>query len=136
MDMPRLLRLIAMNGADSPLIVGGTIRRESSPCGFSTLITSAPISASKSPQNGPDITWVISSTRIPSSADFIFLACMPASPSNPFVDPPLGGPALFAPPLSPPKHGWTFFQKRAPPLLKVLGIKTGKRQSFLIRGQP
>ena len=45
--MPRLLRFIIMKAADSSPIFGGTERRESSPPGiFSTLITSAPRSAS------------------------------------------------------------------------------------------
>ena len=44
-------------------------RRDESPLpGGSTLTTSAPMSASTWPQNGPAITWVSSSTRSPSSA--------------------------------------------------------------------
>ena len=45
--MDRLLRFIARNAADSPLMNGGPMRRVSSPpVGFSTFITSAPMSAS------------------------------------------------------------------------------------------
>jgi len=52
--MPRLLRFIIMNAADSPAIAGGKKRLESSPPSiFSTLMTLAPISASISPQTGP-----------------------------------------------------------------------------------
>ena len=66
--MPRLLRFIIMNAAASPSIVGGTERRVSSPSGiFSTLITSAPMSASISVQVGPAMTWVRSITFRPSS---------------------------------------------------------------------
>ena len=54
MTTPRLLRFIIMKAAASPLISGGRLRRVSSPpLIFSTLMTSAPISASISPQVGP-----------------------------------------------------------------------------------
>ncbi|MNP44110.1 hypothetical protein D3C76_1379580 [compost metagenome] len=54
--MPRLLRLTTMNEADSPLAMIGEKRRESSPSGtFSTLTTSAPMSASIIPHTGPDM---------------------------------------------------------------------------------
>ena len=49
------------------MINGGPMNRESSPDGFSTLMTSAPMSASSSVQKGPAITWVASSTVTPSS---------------------------------------------------------------------
>jgi hypothetical protein len=69
--MPRLLRLTIRNAAASPPISGGRERRESSPPGtFSTLITSAPMSASISPQTGPAMTWASSITLSPESGPF------------------------------------------------------------------
>ena len=65
--MLRLLRLMPRNAADSPLMNGGPMRRESSPPGFSTLTTSAPMSASSIVQNGPAITCVQSRMVTPSS---------------------------------------------------------------------
>ena len=59
----RLLRLTARNGA-SPI----EWRVWSPVSGGSTLITSAPMSPSIWPQNGPAITWQSSTTRRPSSA--------------------------------------------------------------------
>ena len=59
----RLLRLTARNGA-SPI----ECRVWSPVPGGSTLITSAPMSASTWPQNGPAITWQSSITRSPSRA--------------------------------------------------------------------
>src|SRR5437899_2263686 len=66
--MPRLLRFIIRKAAASSPIVGGTERRVSSPPGiFSTLITSAPMSASIRPQVGPAMTWHNSMTLRPAS---------------------------------------------------------------------
>ena len=66
--MPRLLRFIIMKAADSPSMSGGRKRRESSPPGtFSTLMTSAPMSASISPQVGPAMMWASSMTLKPDS---------------------------------------------------------------------
>src|SRR3954469_16695697 len=65
--IPRLLRFHSMKGAPSPSTKGGAPRIES-PCGLSILITSAPMSASCMPQNGPDRCVVRSSTTSPSSA--------------------------------------------------------------------
>src|SRR4051812_17137257 len=45
----------------------GPQARATSPVGGSTLITSAPRSASSIVQNGPDSTWVRSTTRSPAS---------------------------------------------------------------------
>ena len=56
--MPRLLRFRIMNDADSPFTDGRSMRRVSSPPGsVSTLITSAPRSASIMPQVGPAMIW-------------------------------------------------------------------------------
>ena len=66
--MPRLLRLTIMKAADSPSTSGGRKRRESSPSGnFSTLTTSAPMSASIRPQTGPAMMWESSMTLSPES---------------------------------------------------------------------
>jgi hypothetical protein len=64
--MPRLLRFIIMKAAASPAMSGGRKRRVSSPPGcFSTLMTSAPMSASMSPQTGPAMMWASSMTFRP-----------------------------------------------------------------------
>ena len=66
--MPRLLRFIAMKAADSPAIEGRFMVRVSSPPGTrSTLITSAPRSASSMPQVGPAMICASSSTFTPAS---------------------------------------------------------------------
>ncbi len=66
--MPRLLRFIIMNALDSPLTSGGVKRRVSSPSGKrSTLITSAPMSASSMPAVGPDMMCATSMTLSPAS---------------------------------------------------------------------
>ena len=66
--MPRLLRLRIMNGAETPLTRGSRYVRESSPPGsFSTLMTSAPMSASIIPAVGPAMICASSSTRKPAS---------------------------------------------------------------------
>ena len=66
--MPRLLRFIAMKEADSPLTEGRSILRVSSPPGTrSTLITSAPRSASIRPQVGPAMICASSKTFTPAS---------------------------------------------------------------------
>ena len=62
-----LLRLMPRKAADSPLMKGGPMRRESSPPGFSTLMTSAPMSARSMVQKGPAMTCVQSRTVTPSS---------------------------------------------------------------------
>ena len=68
MAMPRLLRFIIRNAADSSPILGGAVWRVSSPCGtFSTLITSAPMSASMSVHVGPAMTCVRSTTFSPAN---------------------------------------------------------------------
>src|SRR5690606_21007569 len=67
--MARLLRLSIRKGAETPLIRGSRYWRESSPpLIFSTLITSAPMSASIMPQVGPAMICASSMTRIPASA--------------------------------------------------------------------
>ena len=64
--MPRLLRFIIRNAAVSSPSFGGIMWRLSSPLGvFSTLMTSAPISASISEQVGPAMTCVKSITFKP-----------------------------------------------------------------------
>src|SRR5687767_4708732 len=66
----RLFRLSARNGAlSSPFICNRRppIARERSPSGGSTLMTSAPRSASNIVQNGPAMTCDRSTTRTPSS---------------------------------------------------------------------
>src|SRR5262245_6492195 len=66
--MPRLLRLTAMKAADSPFTAGRFMRRVSSPPGTrSTLITSAPRSASSMPQVGPAMICANSRTLTPAS---------------------------------------------------------------------
>src|SRR6056300_233720 len=66
--IPRLFRFIIKNAADSSPTCGGTMRLESSPPSiFSTLMTSAPISASIMPQSGPAIMCASSITRMPDS---------------------------------------------------------------------
>ena len=61
--MPRLLRFIAMKEADSPFTEGRSMRRVSSPPGTrSTLITSAPRSASIIPHVGPAMICASSRT--------------------------------------------------------------------------
>src|SRR2546427_701276 len=65
---PRLLRLTARNGADTPGAASRSMARVVSPPGGSILMTSAPMSASSMAQKGPAITWVWSRTRSPSSA--------------------------------------------------------------------
>ena len=66
--MPRLPRFIIMNGAETPFTRGSRYPRASSPPGsFSTLITSAPRSASMMPQVGPAMICASSSTRMPAS---------------------------------------------------------------------
>ena len=64
--MPRLLRFIIRNAAVSSPSFGGIMWRLSSPLGvFSTLMTSAPMSASISVQVGPAMTCVKSITFKP-----------------------------------------------------------------------
>src|SRR3984957_18480436 len=83
MAMPRLLRFTIMNDADSPPSRIGAKRRQSSPPGsFSTLMTSAPISASIMPQIGPDMMCASSMTRMPLSGP-LDLAVSFASISTP-----------------------------------------------------
>src|SRR5262249_41257914 len=66
--MPRLLRFIIRNAAVSSPIFGGIMCRLSSPWGgFSTWMTSGPMSASRRVQVGPAITWVRSTTLNPDS---------------------------------------------------------------------
>src|SRR5687768_1292475 len=70
--MPRLLRFIAMNAADSPFTLGRSIKRVSSPPGMrSTLTTSAPRSASSMPQVGPAMICASSRTLRPASGPAI-----------------------------------------------------------------
>src|SRR3546814_8968278 len=54
-----------MKAADSPAMSGGSMRRVSSPASFSTLTTSAPMSASMRPQTGPAMMCASSTTRQP-----------------------------------------------------------------------
>ena len=65
--MPRLLRFIMAKGADSPSVKGPLLRMLSPSGSRSTLITSAPMSASNCPQVGAAMTWLISITRVPQS---------------------------------------------------------------------
>src|SRR5262245_17611435 len=68
----RLLRLSATKLTLSPLRIGG-VARLMSPPGGSTLITSAPMSASSVPASGPAIKFASSMTRIPASGfDIVF----------------------------------------------------------------
>src|SRR6185436_9892170 len=70
--MLRLPRLRALKpGLSVPTAPG--ICRVESPAGGSTLMRSAPRSASSIAQNGPAITCVTSSTRRPSRADDLFI---------------------------------------------------------------
>ena len=65
---PRLLRLSIMNAADSPSKSGGRKPRVASPSVTgSTLITSAPMSASIRPHVGPAMMCANSTTRRPVS---------------------------------------------------------------------
>ena len=64
----RLLRFQIMNGALSPLTKGGMPRAESPVPGCSTLITSAPWSASIIAQYGPD-RWLVRSRTVRPSSD-------------------------------------------------------------------
>ena len=61
----RLLRLSATKLTLSPLRIG--VARPMSPCGGSTLITSAPMSASSVPASGPAMKFASSITFIPAS---------------------------------------------------------------------
>src|SRR5579859_950536 len=63
----RLFRLTARKYVATPSLVGGTQRRVSSPSGLSTLITSAPRSASSIVQYGPASTREKSATMRPDS---------------------------------------------------------------------
>ena len=63
---PRLPRFTALKAWLSPLLAPAMARVES-PAGGSTLITWAPMSASNIAQYGPAITWVASTTTMPSS---------------------------------------------------------------------
>src|SRR5918992_3761501 len=77
--MPRLLRFIAMNAADSPATEGRLIARVSSPPGTrSTLTTSAPRSASIMPQVGPAMICASSRTFTPASGPLIRSPADPA----------------------------------------------------------
>src|SRR5262245_4836727 len=66
--MPRLLRLKSRYAAPSPSRYGGQVRDSSPLPVSSTLMTSAPRSASSAPHHGPAMTRERSSTRIPSRA--------------------------------------------------------------------
>ena len=59
----RLLRLLLRNEAENPPRRFAAARVWSPPCGFSTLITSAPWSASSIVADGPDTIEVRSTTR-------------------------------------------------------------------------
>src|SRR5207237_5981331 len=64
-------RLLQLSIVKYRLSAFGTSRswpRVASPCGFSNLITSAPIQARSCEQVGPACTWVMSRMRIPFSA--------------------------------------------------------------------
>jgi enoyl-CoA hydratase/carnithine racemase len=65
--MPSLPRFTAPNAGLSPPLAPAMARVES-PEGGSTLITRAPMSDSNIAQYGPAITWVASSTTMPSSS--------------------------------------------------------------------
>src|ERR1700693_3480139 len=66
--IPRLLRLNSRYAADSPSLWGGHVRDSSRSLTPSTLRTSAPMSPSSAPHQGPAMTRERSSTRTPSSA--------------------------------------------------------------------
>src|SRR5262249_15292114 len=68
----RLLRLSATKLTLSPLRIGG-VARPMSPCSGSTLITSAPMSASSVPASGPAMKLASSMTRMPASGFGIFV---------------------------------------------------------------
>ena len=61
--MERLLRLLLRNEAEKPPRRLAAVRVWSPPCGFSTLITSAPWSASNIVAEGPEIIEVRSTIR-------------------------------------------------------------------------
>src|SRR3546814_6758926 len=66
-----------MKAADSPAMSGGSMRRVSSPASFSTLITSAPMSASMRPQTGPAMMCASSTTRQPARGPPAISAALP-----------------------------------------------------------
>src|SRR5258705_2131676 len=65
--MPRLFRLKSRYAAASPSLWGGQVRDSSPGPVSSTLMTSAPRSASSAPHQGPAMTRERSITRMPSS---------------------------------------------------------------------
>jgi hypothetical protein len=71
-EIERLLRLKAAKYHESPSLMTPCPRSGSPTPGVSTLITSAPISASIIVQNGPARMRVRSTTRIPDSGTVIF----------------------------------------------------------------
>src|SRR5450756_831673 len=74
MEMLRLLRLKTGNSADPK----PTLARVRSPSGGSTLMTSAPRSASTMLHDGPITVWPNSSTRMPESGSPSAAACFVA----------------------------------------------------------
>src|SRR5262249_46240480 len=72
----RLLRLSATKLTLSPSRIGG-VARPMSPCGGSTLITSAPLSAGSVPAGGPAVEFARSVTRIPASGFGISMSFHP-----------------------------------------------------------
>src|SRR5258706_10540896 len=72
----RLLQLSIVKYSESAFGTSRNWPRVASPCGFSNLITSAPIQASSCEQVGPACTCVISRIRTPLSASMeLFLFC-------------------------------------------------------------
>src|SRR6202521_475426 len=69
----RLLRLRRMNAEPSPSISGADWRTTSPPSGCSTLMTSAPRSASCMAQNGAAIKFPTSTTRMPASGGLLLI---------------------------------------------------------------
>ena len=65
-----------MKAALSPFTSGGTVRRVSSPVGFSTFTTSAPMSASIRPHTGPAMMCASSMTRIPERGPLLSVICL------------------------------------------------------------
>ena len=76
----RLLRLSATKLTLSPLRIGG-VARAMSPFGGSTLMTSAPMSASSVPHNGPAMKLASSITLMPASG-FAIDVSLPARIAN------------------------------------------------------
>ena len=86
MVIDRLLPLSMVKYRLSALGTSRSWPRVASPCGFSNLITSAPIHASSCEQVGPACTWLMSRMRTPLSASMldtppVFVSACAGSPA-------------------------------------------------------